>query len=220
MTRTVFLDLETTGLHPQADEILEIGILADTGAILLDTLVRPVRHTAWPEAQAIHGIALADVSGAPILADLHQQIAAAVSGAQVVIYNAPFDAGFLGSALDGAAEVRCAMREFAEAFGEWNIQRDRWRWLKLDVAAAHVGFAWPGTAHRAIHDCAATRAVWHWLRDPRRAGVGKVLHGLPEPFSGPGRGCGGRNDGLGQDRHFGPARAAQDAMAHLTRGCS
>jgi DNA polymerase-3 subunit epsilon len=216
----VFLDLETTGLHPPADEVLEIGILADTGEVLLDTLVRPVRRTVWPQAQAIHGIAPTDVSGAPILADLHLQIAAAVSGARVVIYNAPFDAGFLGSALDGAAEVRCAMREFAEAFGERNAWRGGWRWQKLAVAATHVGFAWPGTAHRAIHDCAATRAVWHWLRDPRRAGVGKVLHGLPEPVSGPGRGCCGRNDGLGQDRRFGPARAAQDAMARLTRGCS
>jgi DNA polymerase-3 subunit epsilon len=42
--RTVFLDLETTGLDPRTDEILEIGILDDAGRVLLDSLVRPERH--------------------------------------------------------------------------------------------------------------------------------------------------------------------------------
>jgi len=50
----VYLDLETTGLDPAADEILEIGILADDGTVLLDSLVRPIRHRTWPRAQTIH----------------------------------------------------------------------------------------------------------------------------------------------------------------------
>lgn len=86
-----------------------------------------------------------------------------MAGARVVIYNAPFDSGFLRDDLASAAEVLCAMRPFAEAFGEWNDRRSCWHWQKLHVAAAHVGFVWPGTAPRVIHDCAATRAVWHWL---------------------------------------------------------
>jgi DNA polymerase III epsilon subunit-like protein len=49
--RTVFLDLETTGLDPRTDEIVEIGILDEDGRVLLDTLVRPVRHRSWPDAQ-------------------------------------------------------------------------------------------------------------------------------------------------------------------------
>jgi len=32
--RTVFLDLETTGLDPRADEIVEIGILDEDGQVL------------------------------------------------------------------------------------------------------------------------------------------------------------------------------------------
>ena len=40
-------------------------MLADTGEVLLDSLVRPVRHTAWPRAQGINGIAREDVAGAP-----------------------------------------------------------------------------------------------------------------------------------------------------------
>jgi DNA polymerase-3 subunit epsilon len=162
--RVVYLDLETTGLDPAHNEILEVGILDDTGAVLLDTLVRPTRLQQWPDAEQIHGITPAAVAAAPTFAQIRPRIVEAVNGAVVVIYNAPFDAGFLRLELTGAAEVVCAMRPFAEAFGEWDIGRDCWHWQKLGVAAAHVGFVWPGTAHRAIHDCAATRAVWHWLQ--------------------------------------------------------
>ena len=163
--RLIYLDLETTGLDPATDEILEIGLLADDGTVLLDTLVRPVRHTAWPAAQALHGIAPEDVADAPTIQALLPRIRAAVAGAEVVIYNAPFDAAFLREPLAQASAVRCAMRPFAEAFGEWSEAHGTWHWQKLTVAARHVGFAWgEGMAHRAIHDCAATRAVWHWLK--------------------------------------------------------
>ena len=77
---TIFLDLETTGLDPIRDEILEIGILDDTGAILLDSLVCPTRHRTWPAAQRINGIDPADVSGSPTLAALRPRLVEAVAG--------------------------------------------------------------------------------------------------------------------------------------------
>jgi DNA polymerase-3 subunit epsilon len=120
--RTLYLDLETTGLDPATDEILEIGILADDGEILLDTLVRPLRHTAWPEAQRINRIAPADVAEAPAFSALRSGIAESLSGARVVIYNADFDTGFLRAELAGAGEVLCAMRAFAPIFGEWSCR--------------------------------------------------------------------------------------------------
>jgi DNA polymerase III subunit epsilon len=164
--RTVFLDLETTGLDPRTDEIVEIGILDEDGRVLLDTLVRPVRHRSWPGAQRVHGIAPADVQDAPTHEALRPRIIEAVSDALVVIYNAPFDAGFLRFELEASAEVRCAMREFAEVVGEWSDWHGSYRWQKLHVAAAYVGFDWDGASHRAINDCQATRAVWRYLRDP------------------------------------------------------
>ena len=68
--RTVYLNLETTGLNSAEDEIVEIGILADNGEPIIDSLVRPQRHRSWPNAQRIHGISPADVQGAPILEEL------------------------------------------------------------------------------------------------------------------------------------------------------
>jgi DNA polymerase III epsilon subunit-like protein len=63
MPRALYLDLETTGLDQQQDEILEIGLLDDDGRVVLHSLVRPERHGLG--AQAIHGIRPEDVEVAP-----------------------------------------------------------------------------------------------------------------------------------------------------------
>ena len=81
-----------------------------------------------------------------------------------MVYNAPFDASFLRYELDAATEIRCALRELAAVYGERSHRHGGWRWQKLHIAASHVGFAWDGTSHRAINDCRATWAVWHYLR--------------------------------------------------------
>lgn len=138
----------------------------DVSNLLLDGLVRPERHRRWPGAEAIHGIAPDDVADAPTLDELRPRIITAVYDAQVVIYNAPFDAGLLRYELDAAAEVRCAMRELAAVYSEWSDRRRGWRWQKLHVAAGHVGFAWDGDSHRAVNDCRTTRALWRYLRRP------------------------------------------------------
>ena len=159
----VALDIETTGLNPPRDEILEIGILDDQNRILVDSFVRPLNHRTWPGAQAIHGISPADVANAPTLDELRSGIIEAVKGREVVIYNALFDSRFLPAELVYAAEVKCCMLPFAEVYGEWNDYRQNYKWQKLTTAARYVGYEWSAAAHRAIEDCKATRAVWRFL---------------------------------------------------------
>ena len=161
---TVYLDLETTGLASD-DEILEIGILDGRGRPLLDTLVRPIRHTVWQEAQAIHGIGPVEVKCAPSLDRLRSQVTELVRGKRVVIYNAAFDSKFLVHELMHAASIECCMLAFAWHYGEWSEVHGGYRWQQLTTAADYVLFQWPGKAHRAIHDCMATRAVWRYLFD-------------------------------------------------------
>lgn len=95
---TIYLDTETTGLSHQHDEVLEISILNDDGETLLDTLVKPTRKKAWPEATKIHGICPEMIlkSPYPTLQELLPRIDAILADAEnLVIYNAGYDLPFL-----------------------------------------------------------------------------------------------------------------------------
>lgn len=160
------LDTETTGLDPARDELLEIAIVDDSGAVLLDALIKPCNNTSWPDAEAIHGITPEMVAHAPTLSEIAPKIEAAVKWQDVIIYNAAFDAGFLGSLLSSAKSINCCMEAWAEHIGEWSDYHGNYRWQKLANAADAVHFDWPGEAHRALADSLACRAVWQYLVNP------------------------------------------------------
>lgn len=166
--RTLYLDTETTGLSAASgDELLELALIDDAGTVLIDTLVRPARHTEWPGAQAIHGISPTDVAGAPTLETVLPSIAAAIEGAEaLVIFNADFDLGFLPETVHPLAKQKacCAMQAFALWWGEWDDFRGAYRWQSLQQAATIAGHVWDGRAHRARSDALAVRAIWQWLR--------------------------------------------------------
>ncbi|PXW50385.1 DNA polymerase III epsilon subunit-like protein [Grimontella sp. AG753] len=163
----VYLDTEGTGLDPATEAILEIAIVDDTGAVLVNSLIAPPTGISnWPEAQRIHGITPAMVAGAPSLDDLAQQIQEAVKGRDVIIYNAPFDTGFLGKLLDGARSIQCCMAAYAEHAGQWSEYHQSYRFISLRDAACAVHYVWSGTAHRAMADALACRAVWQYLTSP------------------------------------------------------
>lgn len=178
---TIYLDVETTGLYAGVDELLEVAIVDDAGTVLVDSLVRPVSRTEWPEAQQINGITPADVAGAPLLDDLVEKLAAAIASAEaLVIYNAPFDLSFLPAPLQelAAKKARCAMQAFSLWSGEWSDRHGEYRRHKLADAAYYAGHTWDGAAHRAHADTLAVRSVWQWLRD-RAASVSCAISGDP-----------------------------------------
>ena len=47
MTELAVLDFETTGLVPGQDEVLQVAVVDETGAVLMNEYCRPQRHTAW-----------------------------------------------------------------------------------------------------------------------------------------------------------------------------
>ena len=51
MTELAVLDFETTGLVPGQDEVLQVAVVDETGAVLMNEYCRPQRHTAWADAQ-------------------------------------------------------------------------------------------------------------------------------------------------------------------------
>lgn len=104
------------------------------------------------------------VSEAPTLKDILPVIGAAISGRELVIYNAAYDRQYLpANLLKNVQKIHCAMLRFAKYRGIWNDFYNGWKWHKLDVAAAHFGYEWTGTAHRALADALACRYVWRCL---------------------------------------------------------
>ena len=150
---TVFVDTETTGLNQDGtDEVLEIAIVDSDGVTLLNTLVRPTRHTVWPEAQEIHGIRPQDVANAPTMASLLPKIAAICTDKMVVFYNAPFDTSFFP--VNFFRSAVCAMRRYSK------LNAAGASWVKLSDAATESGYAALGTYHRALADALACRHIW------------------------------------------------------------
>jgi len=90
------VDLETTGLSPGNDRVVEASVLRfDPGIeprIVFDTLVNPGRKMAGTE---IHGISEADVEDAPGFEEIAGDFIQAVSDSVLASYNVRFDIRFL-----------------------------------------------------------------------------------------------------------------------------
>jgi DNA polymerase-3 subunit epsilon len=90
------VDLETTGVYPSVDRVVEIGVvlLDDAGGVEHEfcTVVDPGRDVG---ATSIHGIRASDVVGAPTFTEVAPYVAALLSGRVVVAHNALFDLRFL-----------------------------------------------------------------------------------------------------------------------------
>ena len=168
----VFLDSETTGIPAAEHEVLSVCLIDLAGRVLLDTLVRPVRHTSWPGAEAIHGISpqlLKSTPDLPTLQQLSPRIAALLHGRHLVIYNAGYDTVLLEEALQlgPPARIECLMEAFAAHYCQLDPIRGGYKRQSLSRAAGHVLHDWPyGPAHSAKADCFAARAVWRYLNEP------------------------------------------------------
>ena len=97
--RQVVLDTETTGLEPElGHRIIEIG-----GVELVNRRLtgRRLHHYLQPDREIdegaldVHGITREFLQDKPRFKDVHEDLLEFVSGAEVIIHNAPFDVAFL-----------------------------------------------------------------------------------------------------------------------------
>jgi len=99
----VAVDLETTGLEPSADRIIEVGAVRVEGGVVRDrfsSLVNPGCQIP-PDVTFLTGIADADVADAPTIEDVLPKVIEFIGGDPVVAHSAPFDLGFLNAAAAG-----------------------------------------------------------------------------------------------------------------------
>ncbi len=103
MNRQVFLDVETTGIDPaEGHRVIEIGGLEmvderPTGKTFHQYL-NPEREID-AEAFAVHGLSNEFLADKPVFADVAQDFLGLLQDAELVVFNAPFDLGFLNHEL-------------------------------------------------------------------------------------------------------------------------
>ncbi len=93
----VALDLETTGLWPDNDDIIEVGAVRFQGDRVLDTFqtfVNPGRRLS-DFIKRYTGIRQRDVDGAPPFKAISGQLASFVGSSPIIGHNLGFDLGFL-----------------------------------------------------------------------------------------------------------------------------
>jgi DNA polymerase-3 subunit epsilon len=97
--RQIVLDTETTGLNPRAgDRVIEIGCVELLNRRLTGNnfhyYINPERDSE-EGALAVHGLTTGFLSDKPKFAEIADELRDYISGAEVIIHNAPFDLGFL-----------------------------------------------------------------------------------------------------------------------------
>lgn len=101
--RQIFLDTETTGLSPEAGHrIIEIAAVECINRRVTQKhyhqYINPERDID-EGAQEVHGITLDFLQDKPKMQDVVEHFLNFVTGAELIIHNAPFDVGFLNMEL-------------------------------------------------------------------------------------------------------------------------
>jgi DNA polymerase-3 subunit epsilon len=151
--RQIVLDTETTGLNPRSgDRIIEIGCVELVNRRLTGNnfhrYINPERDSE-EGALAVHGLTTDFLSDKPKFADIVDELRDYISGAEIIIHNAPFDVGFLDAELS-----RLSLPSFAEHVGKITdtlVQAKEMHPGKrnsLDALCDRYGVS---NAHRALH---------------------------------------------------------------------
>ena len=156
--RCVAIDLETTGLSPDSDEIIEVGAVRfqdDRVLEVFQTNVNPYRPL--PRfIQELTGITQADVDSAPPFATIAPDLEAFIGSSPIVGQNVDFDLGFLARKGITLANPVYDTREMAAIF------LPRLREYSLAYLTSTFGIEHPN-AHRALADAEVTARVFHAL---------------------------------------------------------
>ena len=160
------VDLETTGLSPATDSILEIALVLTDAAGQVErcwsTLIDPGAGVDVGPTH-IHGLVAEELIGAPGLDDVADLFVADLAGRAVVAHNARFDVGFLTQALGtrglldrGARVPRVCTMEGASHFMTTPSRRLT---TCCEVAGVEIG-----RHHNALDDAlAAAGLLRHYL---------------------------------------------------------
>lgn len=98
----VFLDLETTGLNFESDEVIEIALVKTQNTEIIEsynTLIKPSRSIPRFITD-LTGISKDDIEKAPRGDEIAEKVRSFIGKFPIIAHNASFDIGFLGKLLE------------------------------------------------------------------------------------------------------------------------
>lgn len=152
----VALDLETTGLHPEQDAILEVAAVKFQGKNVLDTFesfVAPGRSIPY-RVQRLTGIKREQVVGAPHFDAIAKHLQSFLGDLPIVGHSIPFDVNFLRRR--GLARTNPLIDTFELA----SVMLPSMASYNLGQVAEALGIAVPLDRHRAMVDTVLAMEVF------------------------------------------------------------
>ena len=153
------VDLETTGLSPSYNNIIEIGIIKVSGLKIIDSyqsLVNPQRELPYYITQ-LTGITSDDVYNAPFFEDIANEVADFMSGHIIVGHNLSFDKSFLRKEFEACGKDVLSQHDVCTL----KLARRMYPMLKsksLGSVCHHLGVH-NMSAHRALGDAKVTARI-------------------------------------------------------------
>ena len=161
----IIIDTETTGLR-DTDQIVEIACLDANGSVLFSSLVKPTVPIE-EAARRVHGIKDSELTGAPAIADITEELLRVVKERFVLSYNWRFDSRLIRQSVRGhgvpfgkawapfqrgTTSKHCIMLLYERFHGGGSL-------VSLANALEQCGITVEGRAHRALADAEAARLV-------------------------------------------------------------
>jgi DNA polymerase-3 subunit epsilon len=156
-----FVDVETTGLEPWKDRVIEIAVVITDGlGVLIDewcTLVNPGTGDAGPTR--IHLIESSWLPAAPTFSDIAGDIAVRLSGRVLVCHKSDFDADFLEAEFERAGhpieDLKIPTLDTLTLANTVGLPR------ALQKACQQLGYYYD--SHNAMDDAIACAELFHRL---------------------------------------------------------
>lgn len=143
-TKVVILKTETTGLS-ETDEVVQVVAIDGVGEVLMDTLVKPSHHSAWPEAEEVNHISPESVKNEKEIGAYADKITKLLEAADLVVgYNIDFDLAMLRQSGVTVPDVKTydVMMAFSRLHPRWDADYGCVVWARLAMCTKYYGYAY------------------------------------------------------------------------------
>ena len=166
----VSIDLETTGLNPKEDTILEIGAIRIRDGKEVDsfqTLIDPKR-TIPHHVSELTGITQEDVAGKPVFRDVQYELLEFLGQDVLLGHSVLFDYSFLKRAFINNNGIAKKSKDAFDRNGIDTLKMARLKLQNLEsrsLSALCQYYEIPLEAHRAIEDARATHKLYQKISE-------------------------------------------------------